>query len=119
MQHFEKLFLLEEAWYLWDQTLDAEKDGDEFFPSETFVELSNNTHAKARIVRPKTGQAPVLVLIIRGGELDKAEAAARGFFEKGYETKFKDASTGDFVFISSSISSRLRPSASQSGGSTC
>lgn len=114
MRHFEKLFLVEEAWFLWDQVLDAEKDGDEFVPSETFVELSDDKHAKARIVRNLHG-VPMMVLILRGYDEAHAEAVAKGFFDGEYELAFP-AVSGDLCFTSKKMPGRLRPPVQDPGG---
>lgn len=115
MKHFEQMFLLEEARYLWDQSLAAEEDGDVFVPSETFVELSNHAFAKARIVRPEPGQEPVLALIIRGLDDAAAVVAANGFYEKGFELSFKIRDK-EWGFVSKHVPPRLRPPVQDPGG---
>lgn len=113
MQHHEYLFLLEEAHYLWEQTLAAEADGDEFVASETFVELGKLS-AKARIVRPGPGRDPVLVLLLRRCDNAAADSTAKTFFEKTY-AKAGVSADGDHVYVSHHIPPRLRPSVEGQG----
>ena len=113
MRHHEYLFLLEEAHYLWEQTLAAELDGDEFVASETFIKLAK-LEAKARIVRPGPGRDPVLVLVLRGCDNAAAESTARAFFEKTYD-KAGVSPSGEHVFVSPHVPPRLRPSVEGTG----
>jgi len=114
VKHFERMFLLEEAWFLWDETLDAEAEGDEFIPSDTFVELDDHKLAKARIVRSPAGE-PVMALVLRGYDEASARAAANGFFDGAHELGF--LSGEDWCFVTKNIPTRLRSPIKDPGGS--
>lgn len=117
MQYYERMYLLEEAWYLWEQTLAAEEEGDVFVARETFTKLSNNTSAKARITRPEPEEPPVLALIVRGDSEDAIVATAWAFFDKGFDFTFK-IREGEVGFVAKYVPPKLRPPVQDSGGNT-
>ena len=109
MRHYEYIFLLEEAHYLWEASLAAEADGDTFTPLETFTDLVDGGKAKARIVRFPQVANPLLVLVLKGVSSGAADDIAKVFFPKTFD-KAGATCEGEYVFCSSHIPPKLRPS---------